>query len=183
MNEYRYPAEVYFSEEDEGFIALAPDLSGCSAFGDTADEALRELQLAIKVWIDAATKAGNPVPQPSPRKSDNLPSGKTLLRLPRTMHKALNEKSKSEGVSLNSCIVVLLSDALGREGMRLEMGAALHRYPHQDIARQLVRSITTDVYLAASESVPSSGQVLSREGSVAMLRRLPAGKPVIYMED
>ena len=60
-----YPAHVFWSDEDDGFIAVAPDLPGCSAFGDTKAEALTELDDAIEAWIAAAKDAGNPVPQPS----------------------------------------------------------------------------------------------------------------------
>jgi predicted RNase H-like HicB family nuclease len=62
----RYPADVFWSEEDEGFIAIAPDLPGCSAFGDDRAEALFQLKDAIEAWIAAAKAAGNPIPQPSP---------------------------------------------------------------------------------------------------------------------
>ncbi len=55
----RYPAHVFWSEEDEGYIALAIDLPGCSAFGDTRSEALAELQDAIAAWIEAQRSAGN----------------------------------------------------------------------------------------------------------------------------
>jgi antitoxin HicB len=60
----RYPARVFWSNEDDGFIAEAIDLPGCSAFGETQGEAIAELQNAIKAWIAAATAAGNEVPQP-----------------------------------------------------------------------------------------------------------------------
>jgi len=62
-----YAAEVFWSEADHGFIAVAPDLPGCSAFGDTRQEAVAELQDAIAAWIEAASAAGNPVPAPSRR--------------------------------------------------------------------------------------------------------------------
>lgn len=61
----RYPINVFWSDEDEGFIAIAPDLPGCSAFGETQEEALREIRAAISLWIKATEAAGNPVPKPS----------------------------------------------------------------------------------------------------------------------
>ena len=61
----RYPIQVFWSEEDAGFIAAVPDLPGCSAFGATREEAVREVQDAIEAWIEAMTAAGNPVPRPS----------------------------------------------------------------------------------------------------------------------
>jgi predicted RNase H-like HicB family nuclease len=60
-----YPAQVFWSDEDNGFIALAPDLPGCSAFGESKSEALIELDDAIEAWIAAARAAGNPLAQPS----------------------------------------------------------------------------------------------------------------------
>ena len=59
-NTNRYPAQVFWNEDDKGFIAVAPDLPGCSAFGQTQQEALHELQDAIQAWIEAAQAAGNP---------------------------------------------------------------------------------------------------------------------------
>lgn len=61
----RYAATVFWNDEDDGFIALAPDLPGCSAFGETQGQALAELQDAIAAWITAAEKAGRAIPQPS----------------------------------------------------------------------------------------------------------------------
>jgi HicB_like antitoxin of bacterial toxin-antitoxin system len=48
-----YPKQLFRDEEDEGFIAIAPDLPGCSAFGETEQEALSELDDAIIAWISA----------------------------------------------------------------------------------------------------------------------------------
>ncbi len=63
----RYAVEVFWNEADQGFIAIAPDLPGCSAFGETRQEAVTELQDAIDAWIEAASAAGNPIPEPSRR--------------------------------------------------------------------------------------------------------------------
>jgi predicted RNase H-like HicB family nuclease len=64
-----YPAEVFWSEEDGGWIAVAPNLPGCFAFGDSRPEALKEREPAIDAWIEAAKAAGNAIPQPSRRLS------------------------------------------------------------------------------------------------------------------
>jgi predicted RNase H-like HicB family nuclease len=61
----RYPAYIFWSVEDERFIALAPDLPGCAAFGNTQAEALTQLQAAITAWRKAAAKAGDAIPPPS----------------------------------------------------------------------------------------------------------------------
>ena len=105
----RYPIEIFYSEDDEGFIAIARDLPGCSALGKTYIQAAEEIEHAIKAWLQAAKAANNPIPEPSRAPHDQLPSGKVLLRLPRTLHAALIECAKYEGVSLNQQLVSLLS--------------------------------------------------------------------------
>jgi predicted RNase H-like HicB family nuclease len=105
----RYPAQVFFSEEDEGFIAVATDLPGCSAFGSTQEEAVAELQDAVAAWQIAAGKAGNPIPEPSKPQLDDLPSGRILLRLPRSLHAQLIEGAKQDNVSLNQHLVAVLT--------------------------------------------------------------------------
>jgi predicted RNase H-like HicB family nuclease len=61
----RYPKQVFWSEEDDAFVALAPDLPGCSALGASEAEALLELEGAIAAWIGAARAAGNSIPRAS----------------------------------------------------------------------------------------------------------------------
>ena len=63
MKDYRI--NVFFSEEDGGYIADIPDLKYCSAFGDTPEEALREVRLAQGAWLEAARDSGNPIPPPT----------------------------------------------------------------------------------------------------------------------
>lgn len=50
----KYPIEVFWSDEDEGYTAVVPDLSGCSAWGETEVEAIRDAHAAIAAWIKAA---------------------------------------------------------------------------------------------------------------------------------
>jgi predicted RNase H-like HicB family nuclease len=65
VDAFRYPIQVFWSEDDAGFIAAVPDLLGCSAFGETQVEAVNEVKDAIAAWIEAMTAAGNPIPLPS----------------------------------------------------------------------------------------------------------------------
>jgi len=53
-----YHINIFFSEEDEGYIADVPDLEACSAFGATAEQALAEVERAKSAWIAAARDAG-----------------------------------------------------------------------------------------------------------------------------
>jgi predicted RNase H-like HicB family nuclease len=59
-----YHINLLYSDEDRGWIADIPDLSHCSAFGETPEEALHELQIAKAAWLEAARAAGKPIPPP-----------------------------------------------------------------------------------------------------------------------
>ena len=59
-----YHINIFFSDEDDGYIADIPDLEACSAFGKTAEEALAEVERAKSAWIAAAREAGNAIPEP-----------------------------------------------------------------------------------------------------------------------
>ena len=62
-----YHINIFYSEDDEGYIADIPGLELCSAFGNTPDEALREVQKAKKLWLEAAQAEGKPIPSPEYR--------------------------------------------------------------------------------------------------------------------
>ena len=59
-----YHINIFFSEEDGGYIADIPDLESCSAFGATPEEALAEVKLAKEAWIAAARETDKPNPPP-----------------------------------------------------------------------------------------------------------------------
>ena len=62
-----YHINIFYSDEDDGYIADIPDLEACSAFGDTPDEALREVQKAKELWMEVARSEGKPIPTPQYR--------------------------------------------------------------------------------------------------------------------
>lgn len=62
-----YHINIFYSEEDEGYIADIPDLRACSAFGRTPAEALAQVELARKAWLEAAQTEGKPIPEPKYR--------------------------------------------------------------------------------------------------------------------
>ncbi len=59
-----YHINIFWSDEDAGFIADVPDLDACSAFGDTPEEALAELRKAMEAWLASAKQHGKPIPPP-----------------------------------------------------------------------------------------------------------------------
>ena len=60
----KFHINVFYSEENGGYIADIPDLDACSAFGATPEDALREVEHAKAAWIEAAKEAGKPIPPP-----------------------------------------------------------------------------------------------------------------------
>jgi predicted RNase H-like HicB family nuclease len=59
-----YHINIFFSDEDGGYIADIPDLEACSAFGTTPEQALSEVERAKQAWLAAAKETGKPVPAP-----------------------------------------------------------------------------------------------------------------------
>jgi len=59
-----YHINIFYSEEDGGYVADIPDLEACSAFGKTAEQALTEVEKARDAWLQAAKDAGKPIPSP-----------------------------------------------------------------------------------------------------------------------
>jgi predicted RNase H-like HicB family nuclease len=104
-----YPIKIIYSPDDNGFIATIPDLKWCSAFGDTEEEAIKEIKIVQKEWLKIAKKEGIPIPEP---KTDDNYTGKITAKTPKTLHRQLSELANEEGVSLNQMIVLLLSEAV-----------------------------------------------------------------------
>ena len=108
-----YPLIIFFSEEDAGFIAEAPDLPGCSAWGATEADAAREAQDAIAAWVQAARAAGKAIPVPPVVQPLQAYSGKFLMRVPRSLHARLARRAAQEGVSLNQFLTGVLASQVG----------------------------------------------------------------------
>ena len=104
-----YPVEVFYSEEDGGFIAMFPDLPGCSAFGKTEQDALREAKDAAASWLQAAKAMKRKPPVPSKPAPLGF-SGKFVLRVPKQLHADLSRRAKAQGVSLNQYLLYLVTE-------------------------------------------------------------------------
>jgi predicted RNase H-like HicB family nuclease len=61
---YRYEIIIYWSNEDNAFIAEVPELPGCMAHGETPEKALKNVKDAIQLWIDTAKEFGDTIPEP-----------------------------------------------------------------------------------------------------------------------
>lgn len=61
---HRYEVIIYWSREDQVFVAEVPELPGCIAHGDTQQAALANANEAIQLWLDTAKEFGDPIPAP-----------------------------------------------------------------------------------------------------------------------
>lgn len=103
----KYPITIYPDEEDGGYTAEIKELPGCLTQGETLMEVEENIQDARKLWIEVAYENGDNIPLPT---TENSYSGKTLLRMPTSLHYKLAENANIEGVSLNQYILFLLTE-------------------------------------------------------------------------
>jgi predicted RNase H-like HicB family nuclease len=64
----KYEVIIYWSDEDQVFVAEVPEVPGCSAHGATQEAALTSAQEAIRLWIETAREFGDPIPEPKGRR-------------------------------------------------------------------------------------------------------------------
>ncbi|MGE5573653.1 MAG: toxin-antitoxin system HicB family antitoxin [Bacteroidota bacterium] len=93
-------------DESGTYLASAEELPGCMTEGDTREEALANLEDAMRGWIELALEDGDSIPEPE---EDRRFSGRILLRAPRSLHRELVEGARKEGVSLNQYLIYRLS--------------------------------------------------------------------------
>ena len=107
--EFDYPFAVrpLAAGEGGGYFLEFPDLPGCMADGATPEGAVREGTDALRSWLATHRELGRPIPSPASY------SGNWRMRAPKSLHRRLAERAKSEGVSLNTLAVSLLSEGLG----------------------------------------------------------------------
>lgn len=61
---FKYEIILYWSNADDAFVAEVPELPGCAAHGDTQEDALKNINKAMGLWIDTAKESGDPIPEP-----------------------------------------------------------------------------------------------------------------------
>ena len=107
-------------EVDGGYSASIPEFPGCYAEGNTADDAMRNLESAAKAWLVAALESGQNIPDPVELGEY---SGKIALRIPRSQHRMAVERAAMESISLNQFLVAAVSYYLGACGGFIKLGA------------------------------------------------------------
>lgn len=108
VNEPAYIRKIFHSAEDKCWVAIAPEIPGCSALGDTDNEALLELDAAIKLHL--RIRKENKLPIPKTLAGQKL-GGRFLLRIPKALQHDLKEEALEEGVSVNQYALYLISTA------------------------------------------------------------------------
>jgi antitoxin HicB len=131
-----YPFEVRPLSADEGggFAISFPDLPGCCSDGSTPEEAIENGRDALASWLAVAAESGDKVPEPFSKAS-----GRFVQRLPRSLHAQLIERAKAEGVSLNTLVVSLVAEGIGRRGPRGAVPAPRRPVPVDEMRRVVAR--------------------------------------------
>ena len=109
IEEYPFYIRHLSKEEGGGFLIEFPDLPGCMSDGATIEEAIENGIDAAKCWIEVAVEDNKPIPEPGASQS-----GKWVQRVPKSLHARLIGKAKEEGVSLNTLVVSMISEGLGK---------------------------------------------------------------------
>ncbi len=135
--------------------ARVEELPGCAATGRTPEEAVARVRTLMSTWLADALEGQREIPEP---RADDLPSGKLLVRMPRTLHADLARAADTEGVSLNQLIVGALTSAV-----------AWRRTGGAPAPAASSRSRTLTIVLAANLAVLAVAAVVAVAALVAAL--------------
>lgn len=101
-----YKIEIVKDETEGGVVLSIPELKGCLTCADSLESGMELLEDAKKQWLIAALESGYEIPEPNVLENY---SGQFKLRLPKSLHRELAERSKQEGISMNQYCLYLLS--------------------------------------------------------------------------
>jgi len=108
--EYPFEVRPLTGDEGGGWLITFPDLPGCMSDGESPEEAIENGKDAVAAWLSAAQEAGREVPRPG-----ELPSGKFVARVPRSLHARLAARARQEGVSMNALVSAFLAECMGHK--------------------------------------------------------------------
>jgi len=104
-----YKVEVIEDKEEGGYTISCPELKGCITCADTIEKGFEMIEDAKKCWFTACIEDNIPIPEPNDMSKY---SGQFKLRMPKSLHKTLAERSRQEGVSMNQYCLHLLSNGV-----------------------------------------------------------------------
>ena len=110
----KYPFTIQHLSQDDGggFLISFPDFSECISDGETREDAIKNGMDALEETIATLESLGHPIPEPG---SGGTYSGKFIQRVPKSIHARLAARAKQEGVSMNSFVISVLSENLGKK--------------------------------------------------------------------
>ncbi len=113
FNNLPYKVVIEFNEGDDTWTAYHPELGWgtCYAIGDTQDEAIKLLADERKDLLEILLEDGVEIPEP--KLEEELPSGKFMVRIPRSLHQHIRENAEKESVSLNQYVTTVLAEKAG----------------------------------------------------------------------
>ena len=138
VGDYGYPFMVrpLAAEEGGGYLIEFPDLPGCISDGESVEEAVSNGMEAKREWIAAARELGREMPD-----AGGQLSGKWVQRVPRSLHTRLVERAEREGVSLNTLVITLIAEGLGkpsRLGAQMKTAESVMR-TNRDVLKRLAK--------------------------------------------
>lgn len=147
--------EIY----DEGellFTASIKELPGLIVYGESLEEVYDEIQLAKADWIEANLEWGRKIKEPLENSLEEY-SGRITLRLPKTLHRDVKERSEIEGVSLNQTMVQLINDGLFKQTQNsIEQLARKFEIMTKQISRTIEEKVSSPIphihYIVKNES-------------------------------
>lgn len=106
-----YSVVVNKVEDEAGnyYYGKIAELDGCHTTAESVEELMEELEEVKRNYIEIKLEHGDPIPEPN-----EMPSGRVLLRMPKTLHWRLAGEAEQEGVSLNQYMIYKLSQSLGQ---------------------------------------------------------------------
>lgn len=131
-------------DESGGYVASIHEFPGCIADGDTAKQALNNLERAAAAWLASALSSGYPVREPVDFYGY---SGKIALRIPRGLHKQIAELAELEGVSINQLLNTSISEYVSQRNSFLSLSR---------IFCQEMRNIISDGLIDLLKTGPAS---------------------------
>jgi len=119
------PYTIEITPDEGKFFVKIKELPGCMSVGTTKPDALVMIEDAMREWLAVAVEDNIDIPLPEAMQTGRY-SGRFPLRLPKTLHKKLSDSAERDGTSLNSYMVMLLSERNALADIRRTAAATPH---------------------------------------------------------
>lgn len=159
-------ARLLIPNGDGSFSAEILEFTGCFAQGETAEEAIRNVNASAAEWIDAAMGSGREIPEPFTTRGY---SGTISLRLPKAIHRQASRLAERDGVSLNQYLLTAIAARVGADDLlnrivqrwqqaQVQINAAVMLFPSGQASTDRSLAAAIEVHGDASSALTSSLQ-------------------------